>query len=316
MSSAHDSSSHEGLHSLSCSCNDHCTTCLHDKTQGNFLMSRLLCHVAFLFLIFIWVYFEHHLGVVTLVWLYSSTLYVNLYSSEYLIEGRPKSHLFIAFIGMIDVLLIHYAYRDQGYYKIFGFFPPNFPIVHWSAALWISGMIDCSIKLFSTFFKVLFAVTCRPVLSVHKLGTAFAAVEWASILARKLYPTVVWILFFTEFNWPEQNPFFRRMLLTVLYVLFKLTIVAVNIRSIRKIWSGLFGPPVFSLRPEITPEHQCVICHESYTQAAVFPCNHMVCQNCVGPWSNQHPFCPVCGGVYRTESKWRDGSMDLTLQLY
>ncbi|KAF7254833.1 hypothetical protein EG68_08110 [Paragonimus skrjabini miyazakii] len=278
-----------------------------------------LLNGLFVFLLFIKLYFEHHIGILLLLWLYATIIYVNGCITEDVIcrlSGRaPWYCLCASTFSLLYASLIHYSWRSHEVYSIFLFIPPTTPPSTWNSVFGTVVLLDCTVKAVVSLLKSLLIVMPSAVLSNYNLGSALAAVEMCSLIMRNVYPSLPWVLFILGVGSPQKGSLFNSIVLTSLYCILKVACLVYHARTLKTTCRMLSGPP-FKTQSLTNSEQSCTLCFKKYTHAGVLQCSHMLCEQCVGSWCSLFNFCPVCGVHYPAQTQWRDGSMDLFIQFY
>ncbi|KAG5449360.1 E3 ubiquitin-protein ligase rnft1 [Clonorchis sinensis] len=295
---------------------DHCA--LSNTSKNESMNLRILLHIAFIILLATRLYFEHFLEILLLLWLFASTLYVHKSIRQDVFsrchDERVYDCLLSSSVATFYLLFLHFSLGDRGLYRIFLFLPPYSPMDDLWFVFWTCALVDGTVKIVSSLCKSLFVTIPSRNLSTYRLGTVLVTLECCSLVIRNTYPCFVWVLFFTEINGSHQSPLFQKILLTAFYCALKIGSFVCCLRSLKQVWQSLFAPPPFKVEPLVT--QRCILCRGDYTLAGVLRCNHSVCESCVQTWCSRHAFCPTCNVTFSHQTQWRDGSMDLFIQLY
>ncbi|KAF6774452.1 hypothetical protein AHF37_06015 [Paragonimus kellicotti] len=238
-----------------------------------------LLNGLFVFLLFIKLYFEHHIGILLLLWLYATIIYVNSCITEDVMcrhSGRaPWYCLCASTFSLLYASLIHYSWRSQRVYSILLFIPPTNSPFNWISVFEAVVLLDCTVKAVVSLLKSMLIVMPSAVLSNYNLGSALAAVEMCSLLMRNVYPSLPWVSFIMKVGSPHKGSVFNNVVLTSLYCILKMACLLYHARTLKTTCRMLSGSP-FKTQSLTNSEQSCTLCFKKYTHAGVLQCGEVV----------------------------------------
>nr|CAH8842568.1 unnamed protein product [Trichobilharzia regenti] len=287
------------------------------EKKSSLLSFRNICHLCFFLIITIKLYGEYFKNVVLAFWVCISVIFMGSQTQRSFSDSSYRKICFLySLISLSHVILVQYSLWHQGLYDIL-LAQTSSSFSSLSLVLWCALICDCSMKLLLVFIKSTAMFFLSRTVDCYTMGSFLSMLEHIFLLLRHIPSGILWIYFLMEFNWKYQGVLAGRIFVCCLYCILKICVVFYACKDTLQFFRSTLHAKPYTIESNTPSNEVCYMCLELYTIVGVLPCGHKFCAKCTSRWCNAFTSCPCCSSQeLQTNSKWRDGSMDLFIQFY
>ena len=255
---------------------------------------------------------HHWVGIVLWVGLHLVLYHSNkgLKGQVSLRDKRQSSKLIIimAFL-LFNLILIYQTFSQYHIYVSFYFeLPPLQSTFDFWTTIWIVLVTDYTVRYIVLLLKALVCLLGKPPhLSNRQKGTVYLTMEHGTQFYRLLLPTRIWFSYFFQ---PEEAGMFCSVVISILYLIYKLSSLFMKGKEMRAALLDLSRNWAYMYVGR-SENGTCPICQEEYADPVKLLCSHVFCDGCVSIWFDRERTCPLCRTPVASDPQWRDGSTSL-----